>query len=114
MGSPLGVWVDTERLIAGVRVVGELDAGSSACLRRALADLFDHGYVDVSIGLGEVTFIDASGINVLAGANRRARQFGGAITVSCVSTAVRRVLEITGIVGDFGLKQSPPSQQRFE
>jgi anti-anti-sigma factor len=76
-----------------VHPVGEIDLETSASLRQALAPL--HGRVVVD--LGEVSFIDSSGMSVFAVTRKRLAGDGGTLTLRAPRPHVRRVLEITGL-----------------
>lgn len=73
---------------------GELDA--SSC--RGLAELVTGppGSLLV-VDLGQLTFIDSSGLGALHAARQRAIKNGGTLVVSRPSPMVHRVLEITGL-----------------
>lgn len=83
----------------GVRVVhvaGELDISSSGQLDDALAEACSTPPDAVVVDVSEVTFMDASGLDVLAAARRRLHEAGRAgLVVRGASGIVRRVFEIT-------------------
>lgn len=79
-----------------VAASGELDAGSSGELGRSIDAALAVG-VDVVLDLGQVTFMDSSGLRVIMVALRRARDEGLIVRVSSTSPAVRRIFEITGV-----------------
>ena len=80
-----------------VIVTGEIDVATSPVLRQALADLVDlHGRITVD--LSGTTFIDSSGLGVLVGALKRARECGNDdLVLRGLQEPVRRVFEITGL-----------------
>lgn len=81
-----------------IQVEGELDACNCVDLRRSLADLIeDQGHLAVELDLGELTFIDSSGIQVLVDAHRRLERKGGRLTLRAAQRPVSRVLEICGL-----------------
>ena len=59
-----------------VPVVGELDAASVPDWRDRLHALIERNDGDVLVELGEVTFIDSSGLGLLVGVHKRALQQG--------------------------------------
>lgn len=81
-----------------IRVVasGELDAASAASLTTALADAAGSAE-HVELDLSGVTFIDSSGLRVIAAAVQRANDGGPSFAVSAASDAVRRIFEMTGL-----------------
>jgi anti-sigma B factor antagonist len=82
-------------VVGGVaRVVGEIDTLSAPALDEVLAALPDR----VDLDLQEVSFLDSAGVLVLVRQHRRRCENGGSLRVVGSSRAVRRVLEITGLL----------------
>ncbi len=81
-----------------VEIGGEIDLHSAPQLRAALSKTSEVPPSRVVIDLSEVTFIDSTGIGVLVGALKRAREGGGALHFCGVQSRVRRVFEITGLL----------------
>ncbi|HWJ97836.1 MAG TPA: STAS domain-containing protein [Acidimicrobiales bacterium] len=81
-----------------LRVVadGELDAASAAALAGALegADIDTAG---LALDLSGVSFIDSSGLRVIAAQVQRSEAAGTPFAVSAASDAVRRIFEMTGL-----------------
>ena len=82
---------------AVVAVDGELDAYTSHELRTCLAELDEEGVTRIAVDLRRLTFVDSSGLGVLMGAARRARDRGGQVVLREVSPQIRRVLDVTGL-----------------
>ncbi len=81
-----------------VETGGEIDLHSAPQLRAALLKVSEAPAPQVVVDLGEVTFIDSTGIGVLVGALKRARESGGDVHFCGVQSRVRRVFEITGLL----------------
>jgi anti-sigma B factor antagonist len=79
-----------------VTAVGELDISTVSQLRGLLATLTARG-PRVIVDLDQVSFVDASGLGVLAGASARAAAAGGSLHVTAATPRVRRVLAVTGL-----------------
>jgi anti-anti-sigma factor len=90
----LSVSVDNDGDLATVTVSGEIDLETSAELGAVLAGLDGDG--DVCLDLGEVTYIDSTGLRVLLTARDAAAAGGGNLRVSATSSIVARLIEITG------------------
>ena len=90
----------TVRELPGVHVValyGELDMSSADCVGEALAGI---GGSTVVVDLSKLTFMDSTGITALVVARNRIMDDGlGQLVLSRPVSAVRRVLEITGLGG---------------
>lgn len=78
---------------------GEIDLASSPDLRRELQALLDDGVRRIVLDLGDVTFIDSSGLGVLVGVLKRTNEAGneGALEIRGLTGPVRKVFEITGL-----------------
>jgi anti-anti-sigma factor len=82
----------------GVVVIasGEIDLASSPELRKAL---LDQQASTVVLDLRAVTFIDSSGLGVIVGQQKRAREAGNSFAVvTAGASAVERILELSGLV----------------
>ena len=79
-----------------VTLVGEIDFAAVAGLRERLFALTSSGR-HVVADLDQVSFIDAAGIGVLAGAARRAAVHGAALHLVCARRQTRRLFRLTGL-----------------
>jgi anti-sigma B factor antagonist len=77
-----------------VTVAGEVDFASAAGLREQLFTLAPAGRPLVA-DLDRVSFIDAAGLGVLAGAARQAAAQGTSLQVVCARRRVRRLFGLT-------------------
>jgi anti-sigma B factor antagonist len=82
---------------AVVRLEGELDVYTAPRLRERLAEVIADGHRHIVIDLADLAFIDSTGIGVLVGALKRARQHGGEIGLRSPRRGTRKALEITGL-----------------
>lgn len=81
---------------AGLIVAGELDALTAPLMYGALEAFLGR---TVEIDMAGVTFMDSSGIACLL----RAAHTGITIVITDPSNPVRRILELTGLVNEFGI-----------
>jgi anti-sigma B factor antagonist len=79
-----------------VTVAGEVDIATAPQLRERLAGPAASG-MPVIVDLDPVSFIDATGLGVLACAASRAAAHGASLHVVCSRQQVRRVFTITGL-----------------
>jgi anti-anti-sigma factor len=85
-----------------IAVAGEVDLSTAPALPEVLASaLAEHRPRLIELDLGEVPFMDSSGINLLVRGRRLAGQAGCEVTISRIQTAVHRVLAIFGLVDVF-------------
>jgi anti-sigma B factor antagonist len=89
-----------------VEIGGEIDLHSAPQLRAALLKAGEGEAPRLVVDLSEVTFIDSTGIGVLVGALKRARESGGDVHFCGVQARVRRVFEITGLIHGLPLFES--------
>lgn len=89
--------VQTEMVPGGavvLRVSGELDLATVPRLEEVLATVSADPTV---IDLSECTFLDSSGVRVLASAGRKLSEAGRRFAVVASNPSLLRVLEITGV-----------------
>lgn len=82
---------------AHVAVVGELDMLTAPQLEQALDAALERGAARVVLDLRGVEFLGSSGIAIVDGLDRRAREAGFAVVVIRGTPGVQRVLEIAGL-----------------
>jgi anti-sigma B factor antagonist len=101
MGNQDSLTVDDG--VGGVIVVhGDIDVAGGPILEAAIREREREG--PVVIDLGDVYFIDSSGLRSLLGASRRARDRGATVALRRVGSEVLRLLEITGTTEHFAIE----------
>lgn len=83
---------------ATVTLRGDLDLATAPIVDERLGELVERGQIHIVVDLGEVTFCDSMGINILVRAKRRCEQHGGSFSVSRVSGEVKQILRIAGLL----------------
>lgn len=78
-------------------VRGDIDASTVTTFRSQLEDLLDEGHTRIRLEADRLSFLDSTGLRVLADLDRRCRDAGGGITVVRPTSEVRRVLEIADL-----------------
>jgi anti-sigma B factor antagonist len=86
-----------------VAVSGEVDIYTSPQLKAALTGPETEGCARVVVDLSGVGFIDSSGLGVLVGALRRAREAGFELMLVSSQPTFKRILRITGLDAVFRL-----------
>jgi anti-sigma B factor antagonist len=88
----------------GAVMAGELDGYRVPSLRATIVEYIDGPSRDVVIDRTDVEFMDSAGIEMLVEIYRRVVQESrGTMGIDGASTCVRRVLEICGLAGTFGV-----------
>lgn len=90
-----------------VAITGELDAYTAPRLRRLADLLIDGSGPKLVFDLTETAFVDSTGLGVLVGAARKARQEGMEAVIDSPSRAVYRVLDLTGICMTIPVRNPP-------
>jgi anti-sigma B factor antagonist len=92
----LTVQVRQEPELTLITVAGEVDIATVPVLREELAGPTASGK-PIIVELDAVSFIDATGLGVLAGAASRTTAHGSSLHVVCARKQVRRLFTITGL-----------------
>lgn len=85
-----------EVIDGGLRLSGEIDASCIELLSSHLNPL-PGSTGDVSIHLGNIVFIDSSGLRELIDAHQHAEQVGRRVLMTAPSAVVTRMFEIAGL-----------------
>lgn len=81
-----------------VHLAGEVDLAAAPRVETAIDEaLAAEDGVDITVDLDGVTFLDSTGLRVLVAAHTRCAAEGRSLTLVNPSTAVSRILEITGL-----------------
>lgn len=86
-----------------LRLPAEVDLAVAQQVRDDLTSSITADGPHLVVDAGDVTFMDSSGVNALVHAHEKAAGLGGSMHVVATGTAVRRVLEITGLTRRLGL-----------
>jgi anti-sigma B factor antagonist len=87
-----------------VEVFGDVDVATSAEFRAALLEALDRGNGTLVVDFAGLDFIDSSGLGVLVGTLKRARERGGSVRIEHPAPSARKILAITGLLELFGLE----------
>jgi anti-anti-sigma factor len=87
-------------------VTGEIDLSVAGRFGQELESLVDDSSGTGSVDLSGVGFIDSSGVRELLKARRSAQVAGGELSLANPSPACRRVLEISGVLSEFSIRES--------
>ncbi|MCM4084349.1 STAS domain-containing protein [Paractinoplanes hotanensis] len=95
--------IESSRLSEGavrVAVAGEIDLATVDELEDALLGIpLAEPLPAIEVDLGEVTFLDCCGVSALVAGRNAAVRAGGGLRITRPQPAVRRVLELTGLLG---------------
>ncbi len=88
--------VDRDGGFVRVALTGELDVDTADDFDEALQSVEREASV-LLLDLGDLSFIDSSGLRVLIRSNRRLESAGARLVVGAASAAVERALDISGL-----------------
>src|SRR4051812_6974465 len=94
---------------AVVRLSGRLDLLSAPELRQVLLRAVSAGRRRLVVDLGDVPFVDSSGLGALIGGLKAARQAGGALRIARPTEQARVILRLTTL--DRVLKPYPTVEE---
>ncbi|MEV0384904.1 STAS domain-containing protein [Nonomuraea sp. NPDC050643] len=80
-----------------VRLSGEIDIFTSKALRAQLMDVLDRSQGVLVLDMSGLVFGDVTGLAVLVGVQRRARQMGITLVLNAPSPRLATMLRITGL-----------------
>jgi len=81
-----------------VRLEGELDHHSASKLKADWqSHLKNHSVQHVILNLGNLTFMDSSGLGVVLGRYKEITEQGGEMVVCSVNNAVKRLFDMSGL-----------------
>jgi len=86
---------------AVLRVAGEVDVYTAPQIRERVQDLAAKGTVHLIADLGQVEFIDSSGLGALIGGLRRVREDDGSLVLVIPARRILRVFQLTGLTKAF-------------
>jgi anti-sigma B factor antagonist len=86
-----------------VRIFGEIDIASAKAFEKEIQSAFDSDAEAVLLDLGEVSFIDSTGLCTLLAAAEKASVNGDRLRIVRISPPVQRSFEITGLERSFPL-----------
>lgn len=107
--------VSVQPTSSGVTVIsvqGEVDVYTAPKLREEIHRKMDEGANRVVVDLAGVAYMDSSGLGVLIGALKRARESGGDLVVSSPNARISRILEVTGLSRIFNVR--PTNEEAVE
>jgi len=93
--APFTVSCDSSPGVVTVVVTGEVDLDTAPTVRDEILRHL-HSGANVHLDLGQVTFMDSSGLHVLLATTRRASLVGAELQLVRVSPRLKRLLELPG------------------
>src|SRR5256885_16349233 len=98
--------VETRTPREGITVIslgGEVDVYTSPRLKQEILDLLNGGTSKLVVDLTGVEYLDSTGLGVLIGGLKRARERDGDLKLICDNLRILRIFEITGLTKIFDI-----------
>ncbi|MDO9108254.1 MAG: STAS domain-containing protein [Coriobacteriia bacterium] len=93
----LDIKIDQSDGLCVIALAGEVDVYTAPQLKERLIASIEGGCVNILVDLEQVGFIDSSGLGVLVGGLRRAKENSGAIRLVCSRENILKIFRITGL-----------------
>lgn len=100
--------LDVEQIgeLAFVSARGEIDAFTAPRLREQLIDLAESGRARIVVDLGEVDFLDSTGLGTLVAGLKRVKAREGTLSLVCTRESILKIFRITGLTKVFPIHGS--------
>ena len=99
-----------EKMIDGVMMVdlrGRITLGTETeALRRKLRETVAAGYRDILLNLGEVSYVDSSGLGTLISAYTSTTNSGGSLKLLHLPRGVQQLLQVTRLITVFEIYEN--------
>lgn len=94
----LAINLEVKQDVLIVRLSGELDHHTAEELREQVTDVIENRNVrHIVLNLGQLTFMDSSGLGVILGRYKQIKNVGGQMVVCAVSPTVKRLFDMSGL-----------------
>jgi anti-sigma B factor antagonist len=91
---------------AVLQVSGEVDAYTAPMLRERIRDIAAKGAVHIITDLGQVDFLDSTGLGALVGGLKRLREDEGSLALVITTPRLLRIFQVTGLTKAFAARRS--------
>ena len=91
---------------AVLQVIGGVDVYTAPMLREQIRDLAAKGGVHLIADLGQVDFLDSTGMGALIGGLKRLREADGSLALVISTPRILRIVQITGLTKAFTVHHS--------
>jgi len=89
--------------LAVIALGGEVDVYTSPRVKQEIVNLLNAGTTKLVVDLTGVEYLDSTGLGVLIGALKRARERDGDLKLVCDNLRILRIFEITGLTKIFDI-----------
>jgi anti-sigma B factor antagonist len=83
--------------VAVLTLRGEIDVYTAPRMRQAIVDLVDGGSLNIVVDMGQVDFLDSTGLGVLVEGLKRVRTRNGNLSIVVTQDKILKIFDITGL-----------------
>ncbi|MGE8204394.1 anti-sigma F factor antagonist [Heyndrickxia sp. NPDC080065] len=103
----LTIDLEVKKDVLCIRLKGELDHHSAESLRKSASQAIEKFQINhLVLNLGQLSFMDSSGLGVVLGRYKQIKQKNGEMIVCAISPAVKRLFEMSGLFKIIRLDES--------
>jgi stage II sporulation protein AA (anti-sigma F factor antagonist) len=103
----LNINLEVKHGVLCIRLSGELDHHTSELLRKEVDLMIEkHQIKHIVLNLGQLTFMDSSGLGVILGRYKQVKSQNGEMVVCAISPDVKRLFEMSGLFKIIRLEES--------
>lgn len=97
--------IETRELkhVSVVKVSGRVDSATAPDLEKAVQDLLNTERSQIVLDLQETDYMSSAGLRVLVAMQKAAKKNGGALRLAQLSTRVKEVIDLAGLVPVFDI-----------
>jgi len=97
--APMDLELETSQRegIAVLSLRGEIDVYTAPRMRQAIVDLVDGGSLNIVVDMGQVDFLDSTGLGVLVEGLKRVRTRNGNLSIVITQDKILKIFDITGL-----------------
>jgi len=92
--------------VAVIALAGEVDVYTSPRVKQEIVNLLNSDVTRMVVDLTGVEYLDSTGLGVLIGGLKRARERDGDLKLICDNVRILRIFEITGLTKIFDIYRS--------
>ena len=85
---------------------GEIDVYTAPRLRQSLVDVVDAGATNLIVDMGQVDFLDSTGLGVLVDGLKRVKAKDGTLAIVATEGKILKIFDITGLNKAFPIHAS--------
>jgi stage II sporulation protein AA (anti-sigma F factor antagonist) len=94
----LNIELEIKQDVLCIRLSGELDHHTADELREQAATVIERNDIrHIVLNLGQLSFMDSSGLGVILGRYKQIKQVHGEMVVCAISPAIQRLFDMSGL-----------------